>query len=435
VGREESVRATGLERLHASETRVAEAVVEPDRVSTETPTAEAGLPVEDLRERIRRFQTLLREDGLAGALVVQNVDRYYFTGTMQSGYVVIPVAGDPVLLVRKDPERAAAESPFSVVPLRSVREVGDRVRSALGEIPSPLGLELDVLPVTQAERLKSLFPGIEFGSAVRAVARARAVKSPFEVEQIRRSAQTLAEVVETTPQYLQEGVTEVELAARLECELRLRGHGGATRMRGFNQEMFYGHVVAGQTAATVSFADTPIGGRGTGAAMPLGASTRRIGRGEPVVVDLIGNHAGYLSDMTRVFSLGPPAAPFEKAFEASVEVRRAVVEAAAPGVPASDLYRLAAAVAADSGFGEHFMGEGHKVSFVGHGLGLEVDEMPFLASGFDLPLEEGMVFALEPKFTFAGRGVVGEEDTYLVTSRGLERLTPSRQGFRVLDGG
>jgi Xaa-Pro aminopeptidase len=205
-------------------------------------------------------------------------------------------------------------------------------------------------------------------------------------------------------------------------------------MRGFNQEMFYGHVMAGPTAAVVSHFDTPTGGLGLAPALAQGPSSRVIGRGEPVVVDLIGNESGYLSDVTRVFSLGHPDATFEAAFEASLAVEKAVVEAARPGVAASHLYQVAVDAASETQFGKHFMGDSYKVGFVGHGMGLEVDEYPFLARGADLALSEGMVFALEPKFIFAGRGVVGVEDTYLVTSEGLERLTPSPQTFRVLDG-
>jgi Xaa-Pro aminopeptidase len=83
-----------------------------------------------------------------------------------------------------------------------------------------------------------------------------------------------------------------------------------------------------------------------------------------------------------------------------------------------------AMTAAEWGMGDHFMGHGHdRVRFVGHGVGLELDELPILAARQTLPLEEGMVIALEPKATFPGRGVVGIENTHVVTGAGLERLT------------
>lgn len=387
---------------------------------------------DELRGRVRRFQSHLRAQGLAGAVLVQNVDRYYFTGTMQAGHVVVASEGDPLILVRRDPDRAAEESPLRVTPVASVKEVATRVRAHFGEIPSPLGLELDVLPVTQAERLQGLFSGASFGDVTRALMLTRAVKSAGEVAAIREAARVVAEAVETVPAHLREGVSELELSAVLEYELRRRGHGGACRMRGFNQELFYGHVIAGTTAAVVSFLDAPTGGAGLGAAVAQGPSLRPIRRGEPVSVDLVGNCLGYHSDQTRAFSLGPVAEPFGAAFDAALEVQRAVVAEARPGVPASRLYEAALAAAAATPFGAYFLGERHKVSFVGHGIGLEVDEYPFLARGFDLPLEEGMVFALEPKFIVEGRGVVGIEDTFAVTATGVERLTPSPQSLRVV---
>lgn len=391
-----------------------------------------GATAEELRRRAARFQKCLAEDGLEGAVLVQNVDRYYFSGTMQAGYVVVPPRGDPLVLVRRDPERAAAESPFPVQPMGSARELAGRIRDAFGELPATLGVEQDVLPVSQMERLHSLLPGPSLGDASGALQRTRAVKSAWEAGRIREAARAVAGAVETVPALLRPGISELELAAHLEHELRLRGHGGMVRMRGFNQEIFYGHVMAGAAAATPSYLDAPTGGLGASPALPQGASRRPIQPGDPVVVDLVGNCGGYLSDQTRMFSLGPPREPFGRAFDAALEVQRAVVAAARPGVPASRLYQAALEAAASTPFAAHFLGEVHKVTFVGHGIGLEVDEAPFLARGFDAPLEEGTVFAVEPKFVFAGRGVAGVEDTYRVTADGVERLTPSPQVFGVV---
>jgi len=77
-------------------------------------------------------------------------------------------------------------------------------------------------------------------------------------------------------------------------------------------------------------------------------------------------------------------------------------------------------------------GEG-QVKFVGHGLGLEIDEFPLIAPGFVQELAEGMVIALEPKFVFPGKGVVGLEDDYLVTPSGVERLTLTDQVLMKLE--
>ncbi len=388
------------------------------------------VPEKEVRSRVRRLQERMEAEGLEAALVGQNVDRYYLSGSMQGGWVVVPCRGEPVFLVRRDRGRARAESRIPVRDLPSLRDLASGVEEALGGFPSPLGLELDVLPVAQFQRIKGLFPGVEIRNVSPLIQAVRSVKSPWELAAVGEAARVVAEAVEVVPEVLRPGITELELAARVEYELRRRGHGGFLRMRGFNQEIFYGHVMAGPAAAEPSFLDAPTGGRGQGPALPQGSSRRPIGPGEPVVVDLVGNHGGYLCDQTRVFSIGPLPAELRRAFDEARRIEDAVAAEARPGVEAGRLFDLAREVADRSPFGPHFLGYPDPVQFVGHGIGLEVDEPPFLARGSRTRLEEGMVFALEPKFVFPGAGVVGIENTYRVVRNGVERITLSPPGVR-----
>jgi Xaa-Pro aminopeptidase len=382
--------------------------------------------------RVERFQRLLAARGMGGALLAQVTDRYYFSGTSQMGWLFVPASGDPLLLVRKDVERARRESPLLVEPLDSMRDLRRAVEAKYGVVPQPLGLEMDVLPVLQKDRFAGLFSGVTFADASQAVMLTRAVKSEAEVEAVRRAARIVGQAVARVPEWLRPGVAEIELAAEVEHAMRLAGHGGFMPMRGFNQRLFYGHIFAGATAAEPSGFDAPTGGMGLSPAVAQGSSRRAVETGEPVVVDLVGHWGGYLCDQTRMFSVGRPNEPFEAVFEAALDLQRAVAEAARPGVKASRLYEIALEKAAKTPFADHFLGDGDKVSFVGHGIGLEVDEYPFLARGFDMPLEEGMVFALEPKFIFRGLGVAGIEDTYVVRGDGVERLTVSPQEWCVV---
>jgi Xaa-Pro aminopeptidase len=387
---------------------------------------------EELTQRIRRLQGHLRDQGIEGALFVQTVDRYYFSGTIQSGYVAIPAQGEALVLIRKDLARAERECPLPVTLLDSVRALGERIRSAWGELPKKIGVESDVLPAAQLDRLRALLPGVEFVDVSRALMLTRAIKSDWEIEQIRVAAAAVGEAVAAVPGFLREGMTELELAAKIEYEMRLRGHGGVTPMRAFNQFLFYGHIFAGEAAAEPSGFDMPTAGRGLSAAVGQGASLRPIRRHEPVNVDLVGHHAGYLCDQTRSFSLGQPQEPFEAAFEAAFAIQKEVIAQTRPGVKASHLYQVAVDAAKGTPFAAHFLGDGEKVTFVGHGIGTEVDEYPFLARGFDLELAEGMVFALEPKFIFRGKGVAGIEDTFVVRKDGAERLTVSPQRWTII---
>ncbi|MDQ3856876.1 MAG: Xaa-Pro peptidase family protein [Actinomycetota bacterium] len=383
------------------------------------------VPRGEIERRVRAFQEALRADGLAGALVVQDVDLYYLAGTAQSAHLIVPVEGEPVLLVRKSFPRAREESPLErVEPLRSLRELPPALASA-GLAGGRLGLELDVLPAASYLAYASRLEGFELADCSAALRRLRAVKSTWELAKIRTAAEMLAPVTEWMARHARPGMTEVELAAELERELRLVGHQGVIRFRGFNQELFYGSVLAGPSGAVPGATETPIVGPGPNVAVSKGASLRPIQAGEPILVDLVGAFDGYLADQTRTFSLGRLDRRFVEAYEAAREILHRVADDVRPGVPGAAVYDRALELAGNR---DGFMGIGEeRVSFVGHGFGLEIDELPLLARGWDEPLAGAMVFALEPKFLFPGEGAVGIENSYLVTGDGAERLTSASE--------
>ena len=382
----------------------------------------AVIPREEIEGRLARFQAALARAGLEGALIVQETDLVYLAGTGQSAHLLVPAEGAPTLLVRKTFERARAESPLERVELlSSLRELPGALAS-LGLEGGRLGLELDVLPAASYLGYARRLPGFELADCSALLRRIRSVKSGWEVEQIRRAAEMLSHVPEWMARHARAGMTELELAAELERELRVAGHQGPIRFRAFNNELFYGSVLAGPSAAVPGSTETPIVGPGANVAVSKGASHRPIGRGEPIVIDFAGAWEGYLADQTRTFSLGPLAdRAWNERYDAAREIMRAVVEEARPGAAPSTLWDVAKAAAGDR---QGFMGG---VSFVGHGFGLEIDELPVLAPGFDVALEPGMVFALEPKFVLPGEGAVGIENSYLVVEEGVEQLTSAAE--------
>ncbi|MBD0291094.1 MAG: aminopeptidase P family protein [Thermoleophilia bacterium] len=379
------------------------------------------VPEREVERRLTSFQEALRAEGLTGALVVQEVDLFYLSGTAQSAHLVVPAEGEPVLYVRKTLERARAETPLErVEPLRSLRELPTALEDAR-LTGGRLGLELDVLPASQYLGYARRLPGFELVDCSALLRRIRAVKSPWELEQVGAAAEMLAHVPEWVARHARPGMSEIALAAELERELRLAGHQGPVRFRAFNNELFYGSVLAGPSAAVPGSTETPIVGPGPVTAVSKGASPREMRRGEPILVDLCGTHEGYLADQTRTFSLGPLAPRFTEAHERAKEIMHAVAANARDGVTGAVLYELAQALAGDE---PGFMGAGpERVAFVGHGFGLEIDELPLLARGWDEPLRAGMVFALEPKFVFPGEGAVGIENSYVVSGDGADPLT------------
>ncbi len=391
-------------------------------------------PLDELSARLTRLQDGLQARGLDGALISQNADLFYFTGTMQTSNLFVPASGDPLLLTRKSHERACQESPLPhIVPIRSLKEIPGLLGVHGFPDPARLGLELDVLPANTYLAYRDLLPETRLVDVSPLIRGIRAVKSDYEVAILREAAERLDSIFAAVESFAVPGVTEVELAGLLESVARRDGHPGIVRMRYFNQENFYGHVLSGESGAIPSYLDSPTGGYGLGPSMPQGASLRAIRAGEPIFIDLVAVVDGLMVDQTRVFALGDLPEDLAAAHQTMLEVQSTVAAAAVPGAVCGDLYELAVTTAAKKGLADNFMGLGaDRVAFVGHGVGLELNELPVLARGAKAILQTGNVFALEPKCLFPGRGAVGIENTWLVTENGPVRLTTTPDELTIL---
>lgn len=381
-------------------------------------------PATEIEERITRLQSRLAGEGLDAALLVQATDLFYFAGTAQQAHLYVPQRGQALLAVRKSVTRAQEESPMQAIPLESLRHLPDLLRSNGFPDPARLGMELDVLPAAQFFRYQKLFPGVELRDLSAGIRLIRTVKSDYELAIMRRAAAVAELMFQAAREHLRPGMTELELAALVEAAGRHAGHQGTVPVRAFNQGMHFGHLLSGPGAALPSSADSPTGGRGLNPRIPFGAGQRTISRNEPVLLDLLAAVDGYLVDQSRVLAVGSLDPRLVHALGVARDIQDRVASLAVPGADTGELYRRAVSLAADAGLGDHFMGWGEsRVAFVGHGIGIELDEPPVFARGADIKLEEGMTFALEPKFTFPDLGVVGIENTYVVRPGGAERLT------------
>ncbi len=391
-------------------------------------------PLSELQARREKLQKHLVEKNIDGALILQNADLFYFSGTSQQASLFIPAEGEAVLMVRKDLDRAKVESALPlVVPFTSPREIPGILEDQGIPIPGILGMELDVLPANQYFSFARLLEKTELVDVSTAIRMIRSVKSAYEISLIRKSAALSDRLAAEVPSILREGMTEIELAGRIEATARKWGHQGITRMRLFGAEMFYGHVMAGPAAATPSYLASPTGGVGMNPSFAQGASMNPIRRNEPILVDVVFALDGYLSDHTRIFSIGELPDFLVEAHHAMLAIQNAVKAAAVPGALAGYLYELALSKAQAHGLADYFMGVGdQRIRFIGHGVGLEVDEFPILAKGQRMPLEENMVIALEPKAIFPGKGVVGVENTHVVTKTGLDQFGTFREDIVVL---
>lgn len=369
-----------------------------------------------------RVKSLVSQMGdMSGAILFQSVDMGYFSGTAQDGLVYIPRDSEPVVMVRKSLPRAVQESPLEVRPLRSLKNL----KADLG-IPESavIGLELDILPYNIYSRVAGALGDAKLVDISETIKHIRSVKSEFEIGLVKEAARILDAGLASIPDNLKEGMREIELAAKVEAVMREMGHPGMLRFRRFNQVLPMGHLMAGPEAAVQSFVASPTGGRGASMLHPQGPGFRRINRNEPVLADFGGMYNGYIADETRIYCIGRLPQELERAHLAALEIEEIVAKELRPGRTGRELFELSEALGEKLGYADSLGGPaGGKCGFVGHGVGLEIDEYPVLGP-VDHPIKSNMTIALEPKMIYPGVGVVGIEDTFLTTTDGgAQRLT------------
>lgn len=379
-------------------------------------------PRSEIDARVKKFQS--RMGDLAGAILFQSVDMCYFSGTAQEGLVYIPRDGEPVVMIKKSLPRATEESPLDVRPLFSMRNLRDDLN-----IPkeAAIGLELDVLPYNNYARVARALGDASFVDISDTIRHIRSVKSEFEIGLMKQAARILDAGIATVQDHLVEGIREIDLATKVESKMRSMGHQGSIYFRRFNHIVPLGHLMAGPNAAVPSFLASPTGGMGVSLLQPQGPGFRKIQRNEPVMADFGGVYNGYTADETRIFSIGRLSPELEDAYQAALDIEKTVAEHMHPGKTGRELFEISEERGRILGYGDHLGGpKGGKCGFVGHGLGLELDEYPVIGP-VDHVIRPGMIVAVEPKMFYPDIGVVGIEDTFLTTNNGAQRLTKLAQ--------
>ena len=382
------------------------------------------------RRRIEGLQRALQAAGLEGAFLAHSRSLFYYAGFALPANLWVPARGEPVVLTRRVHALAAgavAEG-LEVVAAPGFADLR-RVLEERGLAPRPgqrVGAELDVLPAGLVDRLRQALAGVEVGDVSPLILRQRAVKDPEEVEAIQRAAQAWEAAHQAVLGTLRPGVGEHELAAAIEHAFRARGGMGQVWFRRWDAALPGGGEIAGGPRAwVVSGHAMTVTGVGLSAALPWGASRFPVEKGELVVVDYGVCIDGYHADIARTYCLGRPSSQQADLWMRLQELHEAVVAELGPGVPARDVYRRAARLAERTGLGRYFMGvEPDRGTYIGHGIGLEIDEWPLLAEGSEAVLEPGMVVTIEPKFMVPGVGGVMVEDDFLLTPTGCRRLCP-----------
>lgn len=377
----------------------------------------------ELKLRWNKIQQNMSDVHADGLLICDNVNLYYVSGRIFRGYCYIPVKGEPIFFVR----RPLGLNGTQVVYIRKPEEIGEYLQKNGIAFPDKLLLESDSISYSDYKRYETIFTPKEVLNGTALLRRCRSIKTPYEIDLIRRSGELHAKAYETIPSLYRKGMTDVEFSIELEHECRKLGSLGIFRIFGQSMEIFMGSVLAGDNADTPSPYDFAMGGAGLDVSLPVGCNGTVLTEGMSLMVDMGGNFTGYMTDMTRTYAIGSVQELALKAHETSIAIHQAIAAKSRPGVAAKDLYELAAEMANDARLSDYFMGHRQKAGFIGHGVGIEINEAPVLAPRSRDILAEGMVFALEPKFVIPGTGALGIENTYAVTADGVEKLTVCKE--------
>ena len=389
------------------------------------------VPVSELENRLKRLARALRVAALSGALIQHPVDLYYFAGGRQDGSLYVPAEGTegegPVFFVRRSLERARFEAggdnaPFKLESFPRLSQFADVLKSR-GVSGAP-GLQLGELPSIFAQRFASALSSLgECKDVTGIVHRLREVKSAWEQEQMTHGAEIQTRMFEAVAKLGREGISELDLVAAAESVSRSEGFGGQVQMRRFPLECNRGVIVSGRAGGVPSFFDSAVGGTGPHPLAGMGSGFNKIKPNEPVLVDLVHVHRGYVVDMTRMFSLGSLSEEWHQRLDDMIAVKDAVVNVLDKGGLCSQAWVEGQNLAHELGHEQHLMGmQPDQSKFLGHSVGLQLDESPVVAAGFDRPLPVGGAMAIEPKLVYA-EGSIGSEDTWIRSEEGMRAVT------------
>lgn len=384
---------------------------------------------EEQQTRIDKIKAAMLQEGMEAALISSNASLYYLTGRVYSGYALILADADRPVYFVKRPVHLLAETAISI---RKPEGIPGELQVRGISLPERVGMELNRLSYNMAMRLaKALDRQPADLSGVLAAARSR--KTEVEIEKMRMSGLKQERVYRQIPRLYTPGMSDYELQIEIERTSRLEGCLGQFRVQGEDMEIYMGNVLAGDNADAPSPYDFAMGGAGMDPSLPVGANGTPIRPGMAVMVDVNGNYTGYMTDMTRTFTLGQIDEKARYAHQVSIDICHALQLAAAPGVEAKTLYEKAEQMAADAGLEDYFMGHRQHAGFVGHGVGIEINELPVIAPRSRDIIAEGNAIAIEPKFVMPGVGAVGIENTYIVTAGGAQCLTVAPEELISLD--
>jgi len=366
------------------------------------------ITLEERSQRQEKARQLMRENNLSAILLTEGTSLNYFAGIHWWGgerlfAMVLPAKGESFYVspgfeegrareqIAQSPDGAHADvriwqendSPYQ----RVAQGLSDR-----GIAGGTIGVE-ETVKFVFSDSLKKAAAGATFTSATPVTAGCRMIKSPQEIELMRLASKVTLAAYEATYRSLKVGMTHHEVANLIEA---------AHRQLGFEGESL---VLLGEFSA-----------------FPHGSVTPQVIReGTIILIDGGCKAEGYSSDISRTFVLGKASDKMKQVFEIVHRAQSAALASAKPGVEAGSLDAAARKVISDAGYGPDYKFFTHRL---GHGMGMDGHEWPYLVRGNFMKLQPSMTFSDEPGIYIRGEFGVRLEDDMHITENGAELFTP-----------
>ncbi len=288
----------------------------------------------EIKSRLNNLRNLLEKKQLDAVVIIQNINLYYFSNTMQLGVLIVNSGGETFYFIKRDYDRAKQESPLkNIFKINSFREITDYLDLSSKKI----GLELDILPYNQYIKFQELFKNASFFDISNDLRKLRMIKSDMEINKMIQAGILLEKTINELRKHIKEGITELDIAIEMEYLARKNGHMGPVRMRSFNQEMYFGHFLSGKNAFLLSYVDSPTSGKGQGNFFPQGASNKKVKYGDILSIDFVFVYEGYMVDQTRIFSLSKPNREIKHIMNVAMELKGMIEHDVKPGVTCDEL--------------------------------------------------------------------------------------------------
>lgn len=356
----------------------------------------------DYQARVSRLQDQLNANQLDAILIGNLKNIQYLTGFRgTTGYLLIS-ADSVTLYVDGRYTLQAGQQAQGATIHETIRDVLAGVLEHIGQLSlGRCGFEAGRLIYADYDRLRTTLPAVTWVPTLDMVEQLRARKDAAEIDAIRRAMLIADAAFHDFTQWIEPGMIERDVAARLEQFQRIQG----------------GDRKPSETVVA--------SGTRTSFAHGL-ASDRTIGTNEPVMIDIGIVIDGYTSDLTRTVFLGKPPDEFKKIYQIVLDAQARAIEGLRPGMLGREIDALARQYIDEQGYGAYF---GHGL---GHSLGLEIHEKPVLSTLGAVPIEPGMVVTVEPGIYLPGRYGVRTEDVVVVTDTGCEVLTTSEHELQLI---